>query len=1334
MKNKLSTYKNVHACTIIAKNYLAAARVVAESFLALHEGATFTTLVLDDRAGTIDTANEPFRVYGLDDIGLSKEEIEEMTAIYTVMELATAVKPWLLETLLNEAEAVLYLDPDIKVYSALDELFLPAMNGKIVLTPHATRPMPRDNKTTDETAVLASGIYNLGFVGVGNAKESLGDVPTTKDFLHFWQERLRRECYVDIANMRFVDQRWIDFVPGIYEVAIIKNPVYNVAYWNLDHREIGFSDNTYTVNGKPLGFFHFSGYNPHRPHLLSKHQGVRPRILLSENPYLKELCDQYGEDLLEHGFDTTTREPYLYDRLKNGIKLDPFSRKLYRDALLRSKNQTERTGRDDGEDSVVNVISPFAGNGDQFIMWLNEPPEELSFDTSHTGKIRLYNGAHPSRYLLAIHQARADLQAAFPDPLGNDQYRLVEWAAHEAALGRLDNRLVPGSLTARELARGGDSAWVDHEALSELENNPKNSGSAHLAGNITEKDLSIDKEDLPNDLIPGMRVTGYFQAETGTGEHARLVLSTIEKAGITAGAYIDNNMISRQKHSFSFPDRSDLNVNVICINADQLPYFHQRTGDGFFKDRYNIGLWAWELEEFPEHFAKAAVYLDEIWANSSFTQKAISQVTDRLVFPFPLPIKAPVITKEFDRKRLGIGSEPMFLFCFDLMSVMERKNPLGLIEAFSMAFKDGEGPKLVIKAVGGQHKVEDLEKLKYVASKRKDVIIFDSYLSFEENASLINACDCYVSLHRSEGFGLTMAEAMTLGKPVIATGYSGNLDFMTQENSFLVPFDYRNIQPGCDPYPTSMRWADPNLEIAAAYMRDVVEKPDLAKSKGELAKQEVLRLHGIEARAQFVKGRFDFAQAQLLSRGNQMSIHEINNIEQLPADPPLIAMAKSSPDLNTGSNKGQLAKVYRKIIYKALRHHDEQQKTLDIAMAAGIEHVARLITEYGQEISSLHNSIHNLQTHLNEDTTFDDQQVTENSRHVKSNLNRIKDLEIQLTEIRDLIYGQKKVLQSQDNKFNASVKEILTLRDAVDALEANFEYLGEEVKLIAGPKSRRQIHELEEALQQLKNCTLSSVFTEPNAFIKGIDGFSTLGFDRNLLKTAKSYLEVIDKELKTTVGKSGRSATTALSDAKKADKIDLNSLWNYQSLKGSKSEIIARQTAYLKILANYNHIINLGCGQGEMLSLLREYKVDAVGVDRDQTAVKYCQSLGLDVTCADLSDYLASLSTNLQSSIAATNIVEYLAKEDLTSILTKIHDLLSSGYLLLLEARNPHQPRSFINSWADPQLNRPVFPEVLLTECYAAGFERAEVFFPTGTGDYRLDLSEQDYYAVIAYK
>ena len=182
--------------------------------------------------------------------------------------------------------------------------------------------MPRDGRMVDETSILAAGIYNLGFIAVGGS-------PT--GFLEYWKQRLRFECIVAPERMRFVDQRWLDFAPGMFEVAVLRDPAYNVAYWNLDHRRLRWSGSRYEVDGEPLRFFHFSGYKPDAPHLLSHHQGDRPRILLSQAPDLLRLCDEYGAELWANGFGVDEKDPYGIDRLANGLPIDFVVRTYYRD-------------------------------------------------------------------------------------------------------------------------------------------------------------------------------------------------------------------------------------------------------------------------------------------------------------------------------------------------------------------------------------------------------------------------------------------------------------------------------------------------------------------------------------------------------------------------------------------------------------------------------------------------------------------------------------------------------------------------------------------------------------------------------------------------------------------------------------------------------------------------------------------------------------------------------------------------------------------------------------------------------------------------------------------
>ena len=383
----------MHACTIAARNYLPQARVLARSFREHHPGVGFTVLVIDDPAARSRAEN--FALLGLDEIGLEPGEAERMALLYDVTEFATAVKPWLLRRLLSsESDVVLYFDPDIEIFAPLNDLAELARAHSIVLTPHVLEPLPQDGLEPSESTIMGAGIYNLGFIGVG---------PRSERFLDWWAARLRRDCLIDPPNMRFTDQRWIDFVPALFEHHLLRDPACNVAYWNLAQRKLSWNGNGYEVDGRPLRFFHYSGYDPDHPSRLSKFQSDPPRVRLEAEPALARICAGYREQLTAEGFDEGKHEQYGYVSFGAGLPIDAAIRTLYRSALLKHE-----TG--DGPEPP----NPFfAADAGAFLEWLNEPVESAS--------------AVITRYMLAIHGAREDLRRLFPDPLGHDAPALYEW-------------------------------------------------------------------------------------------------------------------------------------------------------------------------------------------------------------------------------------------------------------------------------------------------------------------------------------------------------------------------------------------------------------------------------------------------------------------------------------------------------------------------------------------------------------------------------------------------------------------------------------------------------------------------------------------------------------------------------------------------------------------------------------------------------------------------------------------------------------------------------------------------------------------------------------------
>lgn len=764
---------NAIAGTIVAENYLAQASVLAESFYKTHPNGVFTTLILDRNLNRLQPLGLAGQIISIDDLPIESRTLYEMVASYSVMELATALKPKFLEYLLAKFKSPsVYLDPDIFVYSPLDDIFYTLADTPIVLTPHAVRPIPRDGLETSEETIRHAGTFNLGFIGVS---------PRATQFLEWWHERLITDAVVDLAHGLFTDQRWIDFVPSLFEFATLRDPGFNVAYWNLHERRLAFEPSgLITVDGSLLKFMHFSGFDPESPWLLTKHTGDRARFAIGDSPAVRVLCDEYAHRLITAGHTERKKQPYNFDCTSTGLRLTPLVRSTYRRALAESVSKT----------SVDPPPNPITAPS-EFEAWLCEPVLGLLG----------YRHARVERELWC---SRADLQHQFPDIDCTSSPQFLTWLHNNPEVQKIR----------RPLGLGKQSQPV----VQPLEDN-------------------------------GWNVVGYFSAELGVGEAGRQLGRLITLGGRSVSYVAVSVESSRQNYQFEhvLDEQPRYRNSIFSVNADQTQRVLELSAVTQHPRGRRVGLWFWEVEDFPEKWRPAFSVLDEVWCASEFVEHSLHRAQpDCPIRRIRLPLERFSAATPYTRGQLGLPEGYLFLFTFDFNSVMKRKNPLGLVDAYCRAFAPADGAHLVLKSINGNRNVNALSELKHRIQSRLDIQLFDGYVSASEVQGQIELCDAFVSLHRSEGYGLNLARAMMANKPVIATGYSGNLDFMPADYPFLVKWDSEAVGHDAYPYDPSSHWAEPRLDHAAELMRWVFDNRQTATDEALRYSKILAESHSLE--------------------------------------------------------------------------------------------------------------------------------------------------------------------------------------------------------------------------------------------------------------------------------------------------------------------------------------------------------------------------------------------------------------------------------------------------------------------------------------------------------
>jgi glycosyltransferase involved in cell wall biosynthesis len=792
----------VRFCTVANPATLPFARVLARGLAQHHPDDALHVLLA--APAEFSPGAQPFEIIGLEQ--LAAPGSGSLLADRRWGDLTELLKPQLLRHLIaREQGPVVFLGVGVDVHARLAPVESALERHAVVVARRSSSGLPADGLRPGPAELQAAGRLGASLVG---AMPSAGALQV----LDWWAGRVHDAAMVPPehgADRRYAGKRlnrWIDIAPPRFpHVAVLDDAGSAVSHWNLHERVLELHGNEFTVDGRALRFAHFEGFDPARPFLPSIDAD---RVRTSEHAALAALCEWYASRLEAEGWRDLRRRADVGRRLPGGIMFDDTMSHLLADAAAAGAEPADLFSEQGAR---------------EFLDWLRGPaPYGASSGVN--------------RFLYELYCRREDLQDVYPNLDGPDGRGFAGWAW---VFGRpemgIPEELLPSA-----------PAGIDTRPAS-----------ASAGPGLT----------LPRGPKPevSLNVTGLFTGTLGLGEAARGYVRAAQAADIPVSTTtVDvRQFVTVDAHpddGYGRVDYTDLveaepaGFNLICINADELPAFAEFAGGRFF-ERPAIGVWGWETDHVPERWRDSFGLLDEIWVYSDYVAQNLARVAPIPVRRIPPPVSPP--DPGDTTLDLDIPEGFRFLFMFDFFSTIQRKNAVGLVDAFRSAFSPGEGPQLVVKTINGVHRPHALEEVLWAARGRPDVHVVDRSLSARERDALLTGCDCYVSLHRSEGFGLTLAECMALGKPVIGTAFSGTTDFMTEHNSYPVEFRLTRVGADCEIYPAEGTWADPDLRHAAQLMRIVVERPDEASAKGEVARSDIERLYAPAAVGQLIRTRLE---------------------------------------------------------------------------------------------------------------------------------------------------------------------------------------------------------------------------------------------------------------------------------------------------------------------------------------------------------------------------------------------------------------------------------------------------------------------------------------------
>lgn len=738
--------------TICSANYLAYALTLAKSLARAEPGHKLHVFLTDRLPATVANALPHIELVEIESLQI--QGFADMAFRYTILEFNTAVKPYCFEHVLVGMgfDAAIYLDPDIQIVNPLEHVKSALEGGAAcILTPHITKGL-NDGKHPNEDTFLTCGVFNLGFAAFSKAPEALA-------FLGWWAGKTRRDCLIALERGIFTDQSYCNFAPCfIDDFVSLRDPGYNLAYWNLKQRKIEAKGDSLTCDGEPLRFVHFSGIVPQSETIFSKHQN---RYTRSDIGALRSITDNYVADLRRLDIFPGGRFselPYAFGSLNNGAAITDAMRADYRN----------------GSDNL--------------------DPDQDPFDQ-------------------------------LPAPIANLPPRASRRQRREEII---DQALTSSSFMLRNLLR---RQFLGEERVRDYwyRRMYPTAGQAHARP----------------DFKSGIDIFGHFRTESGLGQGARGFVAAV-RAGQIPFSTRTLPLLDQFANNVEFEDvdRGSPNHTVIILtNADSVGRVVRSIDPDVLKDRRRIGYWTWELPVFPATWASAYDHIDEIWVPSRFVGRTIQAGTTKTVRVVPHVVQVEALDRLAARQEFGLPDDShVFFTTFDTNSFATRKNPLGAVKAFRDAFPNprAASPRLVVKFHGKKGGTDIRSELLKESRADARITLLDGVFTPRQMSRLRAACDTFVSLHRSEGFGLNIAEAMAVGKLAIATDFSGNQDFLRPENGFPIPYAMRSLETGEYPFGHGQWWAEPDHEAAVEAMRSAVAGGEVIQRMAARGREDIL--------------------------------------------------------------------------------------------------------------------------------------------------------------------------------------------------------------------------------------------------------------------------------------------------------------------------------------------------------------------------------------------------------------------------------------------------------------------------------------------------------------